>query len=177
MNIKKPFKIGILGAESTGKSTLARQLAELFSAEYVPEYAREYVERLSAPYTYEDVENIARKQIQQLLNVYCSDLVFFDTELIITKVWFEVKYSVVPDWFMQAYMSLKPNFCLLCMPDLPFVADPVRENAHLREQLTEMYKHELELSAIPYGIVSGSGATRLENAIKIVQLQTKYERL
>lgn len=162
------LKIGILGAESTGKSVLSLQLAQHFSGVCVPEYAREYVEKAGGRYTYSDVEAIAEKQIEQLQTDYETDYVFFDTELIITKVWFSVKYAEVPDWFEKVCGVLKPDFSLLCMPDLPFVADPVRENPHLRKELTDRYIYELQTYNIPFALISGSGSVRLQNAINAI---------
>jgi nicotinamide riboside kinase len=58
-------KIVICGPESTGKTTLCRELAEHYQTTWVPEFAREYIGRLNRKYTYDDVEIIAKKQIQQ----------------------------------------------------------------------------------------------------------------
>ena len=78
------IKIAIIGPESTGKTELARQLAEYFKAPWVPEYAREYVENLKVPYTYEDVCNIALKQIEEekfYENISTNEqFVFFETK-------------------------------------------------------------------------------------------------
>lgn len=167
------YKIGILGAESTGKSTLARQLAEHYSGIYVAEYARQYVEQLLRPYIFQDVEAIARKQIEQLTTEYDADYVFFDTELIVTKVWFEDKYDIVPPFLTEAMNIFKPDFCLLCMPDLQFVADPVRENGDRREELTRWYKNELQHYQIPFACISGTNVTRLHNAIEAIDARTK----
>ena len=89
------YKVGIIGPESTGKSTLARELAEQFKGTYVPEYAREYVERKgSTEVTYDELCGIARHQIEEITSLPFREepevgLYFFDTELIVTKVWFE----------------------------------------------------------------------------------------
>ncbi|MBR1808641.1 MAG: ATP-binding protein [Paludibacteraceae bacterium] len=163
------MKIGILGAESTGKSTLAEQLASHFSGTCVPEYARWYVENHPLPYGFADVEAIARKQIEQLKADYDTDYVFFDTELIITKVWFADKYGVVPQWLDQAIHECRLDFCLLCMPDLPFQTDPVRENPDRREYLTSLYEYELNSYNIPYSLLSGKGEVRLNNAIRLLE--------
>ena len=61
----KPKIIVITGAESTGKSTLTERLANHFNAPFIPETARQYVEKLNRKYTYSDVENIAKMQIEQ----------------------------------------------------------------------------------------------------------------
>ena len=83
------YKIAILGPESTGKSELAKALATYYKGEWVPEYAREYVEKLGRKYNYDDVCHIAATQLKEIdlfENKTQSDFVFFDTELIITKI-------------------------------------------------------------------------------------------
>jgi nicotinamide riboside kinase len=57
------FKIAISGPESTGKTEIARQLAQYFAGQWIPEFAREYIEKLGRTYTYEDVCVIAEQQI------------------------------------------------------------------------------------------------------------------
>ena len=77
------YKVAIIGPESTGKSTLAKELAEQFKGTYVPEYAREYVERKGRKeLTYDEVCEIAREQIKSISE---AGFYFFDTELIVTK--------------------------------------------------------------------------------------------
>ena len=61
-----PFVITIVGAESSGKTVLAKQLAEALSCVWVPEYAREYLEKLDRPYEFEDLEEIAKGQADLL---------------------------------------------------------------------------------------------------------------
>ena len=165
------LRIGIIGPESSGKSTLARQLADALGAFYVDEYAREYVEKLDRDYTYNDVVAIAKKQIEQLDADYPSPIVLFDTELIITKVWFEHKYGTCPE-FVDDYLSEHPlDFYLLCAPDLPFEPDPVRENPHIREELFARYLELVKQSAVPYSIITGTGEQRVRNAIKGIELR------
>ncbi|MCM1034676.1 MAG: ATP-binding protein [Paludibacter sp.] len=158
------LRIGILGAESSGKSTLAAALAERLEGTCINEYAREYIGALQHPYTYEDVEKIAHKQIEQLRQNYTTHLVFYDTELIITKVWFLHKYGKYPQFVTDELTQNPLDFCLLCAPDLPFIDDPLRENPHLREYFFEWYKRELEELNTPYSIVQGTGEKRTQTA-------------
>ena len=58
-----PRRIVVTGSESTGKTTLARQLAERLGARWVPEQSREYAARVGRPLTAGDVEAIANEQI------------------------------------------------------------------------------------------------------------------
>jgi len=163
------IKIAILGPESTGKTALAKSLAEHFEAPWVPEFAREYVENLSNPYTYDDVCNIALKQIEQekiYENNITEKIVFFDTDLIITKVWFEYKYKSVPDFLTERLKHGFFDLYLLCAPDLPWEADSVREHGTDREFFFEWYKAEIEQIGKPYVIVYGIGNQRIQHAIE-----------
>ena len=160
------YKIGIIGPESTGKSTLATYLAHRYNGVLVPEYAREYMEKLAPTYeyTYEDVVHIARTQIEQLKKLhsastegipkgYQRDVVVFDTELIITKVWFMHKFGHCPEFVEQALKDYPMDVYLLCYPDMEWVPDPVRENPNIREYLFDWYKKEIETLDIPYYII------------------------
>ncbi len=163
-------KIVLIGPESTGKTTLSRQLAEHFAAEWVAEYAREYVEQLQRDYTYDDVERIARVQEQQFLEKNEGEgVVFFDTDLIITKVWFQVCYNSVPAWLDEALRAQNVALYLLCRPDLEWEYDPVRENADCRSFLYDCYKKEVERLGAPYAEIDGVGDQRLQNAISVVK--------
>lgn len=149
------YKVGIIGPESTGKTTLARYLAERYHGVLVPEYAREYVEQLGRPYAREDVETIARHQIKQLQGLTTNDqrLYFFDTELIITKVWLEYKYGECPAWVEDALRRFPMDVYLLCYPDIEWQFDPVRENPDNREELFLRYEQEIQKLSIPYYII------------------------
>ena len=159
------FKVGIIGPESTGKSSLASYLATKYDGLMVPEYAREYMDHLAPDYqyTYEDVEKIAMHQVQELREISHSpaegmaagrkDVAFFDTELIITKVWFLHKFGTCPDFLHQALEEYPMDVYLLCYPDLEWVPDPVRENPNIREYLFDWYEREVQALGIPYYIV------------------------
>ena len=146
------YKVGIIGPESTGKSTLARYLAKRYDGVCVPEYAREYMENLNRPYTIEDVEHIAKQQIRQLQQLE-DGLYFFDTELVITKVWFEYKYGACPAWLEQAIHDYPMDCYLICYPDIKWEPDPVRENPDVRLELFQRYESEVQKLDIPYYII------------------------
>jgi len=163
------LKIAILGPESTGKTVLAEQLAVYFKSQWVPEYAREYVEKLASPYGFDDICNIAKRQIQKEKEVENqrtqTNYIFFDTELIITKVWFLYRFGKVPDFLTEQLDSGFFDFYLLCSPDLPWEPDPVREHGEDREFFFNWYKKEIEQTGKPYVIVDGFGIQRLQNAL------------
>lgn len=167
--IKK--RIVITGPESTGKTTLAMQLADYYDGVFIPEFAREYVGKLTSHYTYEDVEVIARKQVEQYLETISNPgtIFFFDTWLIITKVWFRWVYGRFPDWLETEIAKHPVDFYLLCRPDLPWEADQVRENGgENRMKLYEEYRQELLHYGYSFAEIEGDGHQRLMNAIEAI---------
>lgn len=172
MNNLKQIRIAVTGPESTGKSTLSQQLAEEFNGRFIPEFAREYIRKLSHHYTFEDVEAIAKAQVEQyrLTKSSSDNLFFFDTWLIITKVWFLWSFQKMPEWLDQEIRSCKMDLFLLCRPDLPWEADPVRENGgENRLKLFELYIGELKHYGFNFVEIGGVGEERLSNAIDVVR--------
>lgn len=169
-------RILVSGPESSGKTELVNYLAESFQGRALKEYARDYVEGLGRPYTAEDVEHIARHQLSSYEENYQGkDLVFFDTWLIITRVWFDVVYHKVPAWIDRAIEEASFDLVLLCAPDLPWIADEVRENGgREREKLYERYKKEFKRFGMEWEEVSGEGEGRFRMAEEIIYRKTGY---
>jgi len=167
------LRVFVSGPESAGKSTLTRELAGYFHGIQVDEYARGYIEGLKRPYGYRDVVHIARQQLMQIESYRDAGLVFYDTGLIITKVWFEVVFKRVPGWFVEKIPDYGRGIYLLCEPDLPWVEDPVRENPHRRQELFERYRSEMEHYGFRYYLVNGSGSERLEKAVLSLESHIK----
>jgi NadR type nicotinamide-nucleotide adenylyltransferase len=168
----KPLKIVITGPESTGKSELTRELARRFHAPFIPEYAREYVEHLRRPYTFEDLERIAEKhfELDREYSLRGDGIIFFDTYYYITKVWFLVKYGHCPGWFLKKIDEHQVDFFLLCAPDIPWVDDPVRENGgEKRDRLFRYYEREIIAGGYPFVVISGKGEDRVRMAEKAVR--------
>ena len=149
------MRIGIIGAESTGKTTLAKELAEKYHGTYVPEYAREYVERKgTTEVTYDELCEIARYQIEEL-EKQPEGLYIFDTELIITKVWFDYSFGHWPEWLDEAIKDYPMDVYIILYPDIPWVPDKARSNGSdaIRLELFERYKKEVEALGIEYYLV------------------------
>jgi nicotinamide riboside kinase len=164
-------RILVTGPESTGKTELTNHLAKRFRGHAVAEFSRNYLENLGRPYTYSDVEYIARQQVVEYKQDYPGqEWVFYDTWLIITKVWFEVVFNRLPCWVNGEISKARFDLVLLCAPDIPWIPDPVRENGGAkREALFERYKRELESFAMNWDLVTGSGDERIRRAEAIIQ--------
>jgi len=164
------IQVVITGPESTGKTALAKALSEKCGSLWIPEYARQYVENLDRHYNFDDVVAIAEHQIAEE-EAYASEVnqgvLFFDTWLIITKVWFDLVFGKCPEWITEHIQSSKIDLFLICDTDLPWVADAVRENGgEKREQLLRIYCNEIRSFGFQYEIITGFGPARMENALK-----------
>ncbi len=158
--------IGVIGPESSGKTTLAIALARRMNAVYIPEYARFYTETLfrnGKDYTYDDVCRIARHQIDELHSLRTAPLspnrrVVLDTELIISRVWFDYVYGAArtPAWLVEAMKRYAPDRYLLCYPDIRWVYDPVRENGSdtVRLELFRRYEQEIKQLGVAYSVIT-----------------------
>ena len=164
-------RIAIIGPESTGKSTLAQDLASHFNTTWVPEYSREYLATLDREYNYEDVLNIAQGQLgnENRLALFAENYLFVDTELIINKVWCEHKWHTCHQWILDRLLDHHYDLYLLTYFDIPWVYDPLRENPDIREELFEVYREQLEIYGANYRVVNGLGEERFRNALSAIE--------
>jgi NadR type nicotinamide-nucleotide adenylyltransferase len=172
------IRVVVTGPECTGKSTLTAQLAAHYQTTYIPEYAREYIENLSRPYTYDDVVKIAERQISEEdeFASKANNILFYDTYLIITKVWFDVVYKLRPAWIDTVLKQQHIHLFLLCDTDIPWRPDKVRENGGImRKKLFRAYQQEIEKCGFSYAIINGKGEKRLQNGIKAVESMLKKQ--
>jgi NadR type nicotinamide-nucleotide adenylyltransferase len=183
-------KVVILGPESTGKSTLCKQLAQHYNAQWCPEYAREYLLANGTHYTFEDLATIANGQlaleekylkieseklkIENLsspLTTHHSPLLFIDTDMYIMKVWCEYVFGKCHTFILDEIVKRKYDLYLLCNIDLPWVKDELREypDEKPRQELYRIYKDILINQPVPWVEISGSHEQRLNKAIEAVQ--------
>jgi NadR type nicotinamide-nucleotide adenylyltransferase len=169
--ISNIIRIAIVGPESTGKTTLAAQLAKHYNTCFVPEYAREYIDKLKRPYTIDDIITISKSQVdmEDKMALSANKILICDTNLVVTKIWAEHAFAYCPEWILSNIKKRKYALHLLTCPDIPWEADSQREHPHLREQLFEKYRTELDEEKIPYQLISRTGESRTEMAIKIIE--------
>ena len=169
-------KIVLTGPESSGKTTLAAQLAEAFGTVWVPEFARQYLDGLGRPYSAADLLEIARGQValEDEMAAQANGLLFLDTSLEVLKIWSVIRFGQCADWTLEQLQLRLPDHYLLCLPDLPWVADPQRENPDNRDELLGIYRRELTSLGVPFSEVSGNGELRFENAMNAVNLFSNH---
>jgi len=188
-------KIVIIGPESTGKSTLSKQLAEHYATEWCEEYAREYLLTHGTEYSYDDLLAIAKGQVEledsyqltvnskQLsvndsrfpthdsrLSTHDFRLLFIDTDMYVMKVWCEYVFGKCHPYIEEQIAERKYDLYLLCNIDLPWVKDELREypDEAPRRELYGIYKTILQNQSVPWVDISGNYEERLQKAIGAV---------
>lgn len=113
------------GAESTGKSNLAKKLAQEFGCPLVSEYGRIYAETIDTNFRMTDLTAIAARQ-NRMMREACADnprLVLLDTDPLMTAAWAEMLFGYAPN---VLFGYDKAELYLLFEPDVPFVEDGTR---------------------------------------------------
>jgi NadR type nicotinamide-nucleotide adenylyltransferase len=176
MSIKK---IVVIGPESTGKSTLCEQLADHYNTGWAKEYAREYLLKNGAAYTFDQLLDIAKGQLA--LEDECVEntvttgdrlptTVFIDTDMYVMKIWNEFVFNNCHRWILNQIANRKYDLYLLCNVDLPWVKDELREYPDLasREKLYHFYKDAMINQSTPWIDINGNANERLQTAINAI---------
>ena len=151
------------GAESTGKTTLSRDLARAFGTVATPEYARLYLDAKGLPLTVHDVEPIARGQMALEDDAVhgARRLLFKDTDLVSTVVYARHYYGACPGWIEDAARQRAGDLYLLLYPDVAWVADgPHRDRPQAREEIHGLFRVVLGELGVTFIDVRGSWAER-----------------
>lgn len=170
--MSKPKRILILGPESTGKSTLAEDLANHFGEPWVPEFAREYLENINRPYRFEDLLEIGKGQaaFEDELAGKANRFLFCDTDLRVIHIWSEHRFGKTNPWVLEEIRRRKYDLILLTDTDLPWTPDPLREYPELeiRQYFFEKYLKLARESGFAFEIISGDRALRKQKAVELV---------
>jgi len=162
--------ICVIGPECTGKTTLSSALANHYSTVWVPEYARGYLNKLNRPYNQSDLLKIAHGQIRMEEEWIREGkrLAFFDTNLLVIKIWSEHKFGHCEPEILKYHESRRYDFYLLTDIDLPWEEDPQREHPQLREHFKNVYLKMIESTGVPYSLISGAEESRLQKSISLI---------
>jgi nicotinamide riboside kinase len=171
-----PWVFAIVGAESTGKSTLAEALAvQLAQATgwrctWVSEYLREWCEREARTPASHEQEEIAVEQARRIeAAVATHDIVIADTTPLMTAVY---HHQVFGDGSMDAAAidwQRRCSLTLLTALDLPWQADGhIRDGEHVREPVDAMLRMAMVSAGLPFVVVGGVGDARVEAALDAV---------
>ncbi len=169
------LKVVLFGPESTGKTTLAKQLAKHYQTGWVPEYMREYLQKKwdknKEVCIYDDLLPIAEGQmlLENELSKKANKVLFCDTNLFEIKVYSEAYYmGNVPKTIHKISLENVYDLYLLTYIDTPWIADDLRDKPHQREDMFLRFKESLDEHDLPYIILKGDKISRLQEAIKVI---------
>jgi NadR type nicotinamide-nucleotide adenylyltransferase len=158
------------GAESTGKSVLARRLEQRFGWPWVPEYGRDYAEAEGTDFTMADLLAIAAGQDRLMREAAAKapPVLILDTDPLMTAAWAQMLFGEVPAELM-AYD--KADLYLLFAPDVPWVEDGTRlfGTAEARARFAAVAGEMLDRAGVPCETISGDWATREARALAAIR--------
>ena len=160
----------VTGPESTGKTTLARHLAEWLDTEWVPEASRRYAVRKGNELLASDVSPIAHEHIEladdavERARARGATALVLDTDLISTVVYARHYYGAVPAWIVRAQRDRRADLYLLCDVDVPWVPDGARDRPQNRGAMFDLFRRGLAARGARRVIIRGDWATRWERA-------------
>ena len=169
------LKVVLFGPESTGKTTLSRQLARHYNTVWAPEYAREYLQKKwnneRKTCEKEDLIPIAigQMKIENKLAKKADKILICDTDLLETKVYSEEYYEgFVEDDLNIAATKNQYDLYLLTYIDTPWEEDDLRDRPELRLEMFTAFEKALIENKRPYILLKGDKETRLKNAVKAI---------
>jgi HTH-type transcriptional repressor of NAD biosynthesis genes len=160
-------RIAVVGAESTGKSTLAARLAwDHYGTLFVPEVARTFAERRGGDLHAEDLQLVARTQMacEDALVRHAHRFLFCDTELVSLRAWSERLWGLCPSWIPHESAQRPYDLYLVSAPDVPYVGAPARDKPAERQAFHARLLALLGEQKANVTVLSGSWEDRLDAA-------------
>jgi NadR type nicotinamide-nucleotide adenylyltransferase len=172
------LRICIIGAESTGTTTLAKDLAKYYGTTWVGEYGRHYTESrgLKIPWKSSEFEHIATMQSlnEDAIARICNRVLICDTDAFATKLWHRRYMEGTDNPILNELiasrniMGLKKSLYILTGDEIPFVPDSTRDGESIRKQMTIDFMNELNKENLPWMIVTGSPVQRMLDATRVI---------
>ncbi len=160
-------RIVLTGPECSGKSTIARALAGELSAPCVPEASRLLAEAMApellSAATVEPIAHLTMRLADEAL-AHAPGFALFDTDLVSTLVYARHYYGACPAWIVDEARRRQGELYLLCLPDLVWIPDGIRDRPAFREELRDAFRSTLAEIGATVREISGQGAARLDAA-------------
>ena len=158
----------LYGTESTGKSTVAKRLAEIYETEFVPEVSKEIIS--SNNFTIEDIVRIAHEQVKRTKekSKTANKILFCDTDVITTQIYSQHYLGMVPPILHALEKKIQYDRYFLFDIDVPWVADGLRDLGERRKEMFDRFQLELDRRKIDYQVISGAYAEREKHIRKII---------
>lgn len=174
------IRIVAVGAESTGTTTLSKDLATALPAPWVPELGRDYSESIATakkPWENEDFYRIGR--LQQAYEAEIAQLsdgvIVCDTNAVATELW-QRRYMGKTTADMKTIASKdRADLYIITGDEIPFVQDGTRDGEHIRHQMHRWFIAHIKRSGVPYIVVTGSKKERLAAALTAARATIKQK--
>jgi HTH-type transcriptional repressor of NAD biosynthesis genes len=169
-------RIIVVGAESTGTTTLAQALAQHYRTVWVPEYGREYSEqrlrqRGDAPWSTEEFTHIALEQNRRenAAARMANRLLIGDTDAFATTLWHRRYMGAVSEEVERAAAAMRPrDLYLLTGDEIPFVQDGLRDGETIRHDMHGWFAEALARQSVPHLLVRGPHLSRFATAVQLI---------
>lgn len=168
-------RVCILGAESTGTTTLASALAEHFETVWVSEYGREYsaakMARREDEWRSEEFTTIAEEQSRRedAAARNANRLVLCDTNAFATTLWHR-RYMQFNSPAVEAFAQCaRCDLYLLTGDEIPFVQDGLRDGEHIRHEMHRWFEEALARQPTPWFLLRGRHPDRMQQAIRLIR--------
>jgi len=166
-------RVCVVGAESTGTTTMATALAEHYKTTWVPEYGRLYTDakmklKNASEWKTDEFVFIAKKQneLEDQLARICNKILICDTDSFATTLWHERYLGFISPEVDAIGMGRYYDLYFLTDNDIPFVQDGTRDGEHIRDNMHKRFKEELKKRGKHYVLLSGSHAGRMKIAVE-----------
>ncbi len=177
IDCKQPSSIVIMGAESTGKTTLARSLAVHYKTTWVPEFLRQFVDEKGSDPEESDVFVIAdgHMDLFEKMRQRAHVVLFLDTDLFTTCVYQRIYFDTCPPPIEKAALQRQSGLYLFTEPDIPWVSDPGQRAGPAERQRThQLLMAEARKHSLHTVLIRGSHHDRMTTAIKAVDHYIHY---
>ncbi|QYF75563.1 AAA family ATPase [Cryobacterium sp. PAMC25264] len=164
-------RVVVLGAESTGSTTLAAALAAHYDTAWVPEYGREHsgtrTGGLDTPWRSDEFDLIVDRQIaleDASRRRVPRPLLICDTDVLATTLWHERYVGPIPAALAARATAHPPALYILTGDEIPFVQDGMRDGEHIRHGMQQRFREALAGQPVPWLETTGSVCHRVAQA-------------
>lgn len=172
-------RICVIGAESTGTTTLALDIAKKLNTVCVPEYGREYSEIkyrkgiASDDWTDDEFLHIATEQSKREMEAarHANRFLICDTNAFATTLWQRRYLHRTSDAVQDIADKHPADLYLLTGDEIPFVQDGLRDGEHIRHKMHGWFMQALQKQDAPWELIRGDRSERLEQALAFVSRQ------
>lgn len=162
-------RVVLIGVESTGKTTLAQELAAALDTNWVPEYGRQYSFQKIDAWRSEDFVTIAAEQQRQENQAAreANRILICDTNATATSIWHRRYMGHYSPEVHAVAAADRVDLYLLAQPDFPFVQDGTRDGEHIRFEMHAWFVDRLR--GKPVVDLFGDRETRLATALGAIK--------